>query len=189
MKLEYLKTAWLVLAMALVFGSLLAGIQITLKPVIEANKIEETFSQVPVLVPGADPAKTVEVAFAGMKPLKASNSAGEIIGWVTKTSGQGYAGKIELLIGLDKTADTITGLYILGQTETPGLGDFITGEQWRSQFAGQSTNRLLIVVKTTPVSDGEIEAITGATVSSDAVINIVNKAVAQFKQGLLQQNN
>ena len=55
MKLEYLKTAWLVLAMALVFGSLLAGVQITLKPIIEENKRAETFGQVPVLVTGADP--------------------------------------------------------------------------------------------------------------------------------------
>ncbi len=188
MKLEYLKTAWLVLAMALVFGSLLAGVQITLQPVIAENRRAETFDQVPVLVTGADPEKTTAETIGGLTVYKASDSDGKLLGWVAKATGQGYSGPIDLLIGLDSSAVTITGLFVLSQTETPGLGDFIAGN-WRSQFADQAANQPLVVVKTTPAPSGQIEAITGATISSDAVTGIVNKAVEQVRQGLAEQKN
>ncbi len=189
MKLVYLKTAWLVLAMALVFGSLLAGIQIRLNPVIAENRRAETYDQVPVLVVGADPEKTVAETIGGLTVYKASDSDGQLLGWVAKTTGQGYSGLIELLIGLDPAAEIITGLFVLSQTETPGLGDFITGEKWRSQFANQSSGKPLVVVKSAPAPAGQIEAITGATISSDAVVDIVNRAVGQVKQGLKEQTN
>lgn len=189
MKLAYLKTAWLVIAMALVFGSLLAGIQIRLSPVIAENRRAETYDQVPVLVVGADPQKTTKETIGGLIVYKASDSDGQLLGWVARTSGQGYSGPIELLIGLDSAAETITGLFVLSQTETPGLGDFITGEKWRSQFADQSSGQPLVVVKSAPATAGQVEAITGATISSDAVVSIVNKAVGQITQGLSEQAN
>ena len=183
MKFEYLKTAWLVLAMALVFGAMLAGVQIGLKPVIEENKRAETFGQVPVLIAGANPDGTSKEIIGPMIAYRAVDESGRVLGWVATAKGSGYGGAVEVLIGLDPDARTIKGLYVLSHTETPGLGDFITGQKFRSYFIDQGTAEPLVVVKTDPTA-GQVEAITGATVSSEAVVGIVNKAVAQFKTAL-----
>jgi len=51
---KYIRQAWLVLALALAFGGVLAGVQVTLGPKIEVNKQNETYRQIPALVPGAN---------------------------------------------------------------------------------------------------------------------------------------
>jgi electron transport complex protein RnfG len=106
---------------------------------------------------------------------------GRLAGWVTKATGQGYADKIELLLGLDPEAKKLTGLYILGQKETPGLGNKIIEKKWRDQFIGEPTDRLLKVVKGGARAAYEIDAITGATISSRSVTDIINKSVSDIK--------
>jgi len=190
--------AWLVLALALLFGAALAGIQISLAPTIEANKINETRQKVPELIFGK--AKAVEMA-AQKKDLQITPELvavekrgkkvfynvfkaaqdGKCVGWVVKTKGRGYADKIELLIGLTPKADTITGLFILDQKETPGLGNKIVTEKWRNQFVGKTAGTRLTVTKTGAAADTEIDAITGATISSRSTINIINAAINDLK--------
>ena len=99
-------------------------------------------------------------------------------------TGGGFADKIELLIGFDPKAEKIVSLYVIGQKETPGLGDFITKESWRKQFAGKSTLKPLKVTKSKASDPQEIEAVTGATISSRAVVAIVNDTSAKFREQL-----
>ncbi|MCA9447873.1 MAG: FMN-binding protein [Candidatus Omnitrophica bacterium] len=177
----YLKQAWLVILLALVYGAGLAGVQIGLSPRIEQNKKDETYRVIPDLVPGAD-ARWIEetrVPFEGKEVLvyRANTQAGDPMGWVVPASGQGFADKIEILIGLDPEVHTITGVYVLNQKETPGLGDYITGIDFTSRFAGKSTGERLEAVRGGAVKDNQIDAITGATISSNAVTSIVNTAV------------
>ncbi|MHC4563410.1 MAG: FMN-binding protein [Planctomycetota bacterium] len=190
MKNGYLRQAWLVLALAAVFGACLAGVEAGLKGRIEANKRNETFDQIPVLVPGADQAATQEwetseedkdkrkVAYKALREK-------EHLGWVIKGAGQGFAGKIELLVGLDVEAETITGLFVLAQTETPALGERIKEDWFRGQFAGLRTSNDVTVTKASPMVEhkaaNKIAAVTGATISSQAVTDIVNKAVSEFR--------
>ncbi|MFP4055047.1 MAG: FMN-binding protein [Phycisphaerae bacterium] len=188
----YLKQAWLVLLLALGFGSALAGVHIGLSPQIAENKRNETYSQVPNLIPGAVKTETKEIAMTlgGQQKTvyRAHNAEGEHVGWVLPAKGQGFADVIELLIGLSPDASRLTGLYVLDQKETPGLGDKIrSDEQWRSQYEGMATAERIEVVKRTP-QDQQIEAITGATVSSQAVTDIINKAVGQFRAAMGEWN-
>lgn len=106
---------------------------------------------------------------------------GRLAGWVTKATGQGYADKIELLLGLDPEVKNLTGLFILDQKETPGLGNKIIEKAWRSQFIKKGTDITLKVVKEGVKSLNEINAITGATISSKSVCNIINKSVSDLK--------
>ena len=106
---------------------------------------------------------------------------------VLPAAGQGFADRIELLVGLDVQASTITGLYVLDQKETPGLGNFIAGADFQAQFAGKSADEPLVVVKTDPASGtGEIQALSGATISSESVAEIVNRAIAGLKEPIRQ---
>lgn len=198
-KTNFISQAWLVLSLAICFGALLAGMQIALGPTIEANKVNETLERVPVLVFGA--AHAAELSESGMEinPLSVgvekagktvrynvyeTKSDGKLAGWVTKSAGQGYADKIEILIGFDPQMDKITGLFVLDQKETPGLGDKIMETAWRGQFLDKSTGKPLMPVKGKSAAAHEIDAITGATISSKAVTDIINTAVADLRQPL-----
>lgn len=180
------------LLLSLLFGGSLAAVQLVLGPEIESNKINETRQKVPELIAAplaeqplveVEPS-TVDVEKKGKKVVysvfKASLN-GNPAGWVAKTSGNGYADKIELLIGFDSAVKTITGLYILDQKETPGLGNKIIELSWRSQFEKKSTETPLTVVKTGAKASNEINAITGATISSRSVTGIINSAMADLK--------
>ena len=191
----YIKQAWLVLVLAVVFGSALAGVHIVLQSRIDENKLNETYSQIPNLSRSGDKiaetSRTQEFVSAdGKIAYKTFTADGEHIGWVIKADGQGFADRIELLIGLDASAGTITGLYVLDQKETPGVGNKIEDNNWRNQFVGKKTDEKLTVTKAAPGTGSEIQAISGATISSQSVCDIVNKAVAEFrggKSGLMQK--
>ena len=193
----FIVQAWLVLLLASFFGAALAGIQLTLAPKIEANKLNETLEKVPELILGADAARTFKDSGRLMEVNRQYVTAGaktysvfkaekdnQTAGWVVKASGQGYADKIELLVGVDETVDTITGLFVLDQKETPGLGNKIMEPDWRKQFVSKSTHLQLTAVKTEADGPGEISAITGATISSKAVCDIVNQSLNNLRQPL-----
>ncbi len=87
-------------------------------------------------------------------------------------------------MGVDAGVSQITGIYILAQNETPGLGNLITdAEAFRDQFAGKSTMRRLVVAPrgSARPENEKIDSLTGATISSQSCVDIVNRAVAAFK--------
>ncbi len=201
LKRSSLVQAWLVLLLAVGFGVSLAGVQLALGPMIEGNKINETLEKVPELLLGrvlaakmAGENQSLEIAprqVTIQKPYRTkfysvyeARYQGDLKGWVVKTKGQGYADTIELLVGLSPDLHTITGLFVLDQKETPGLGNKITTDAWRSQFVDVPTDRLLEVVKTGTSRPGEIDAVTGATISSKSVIALINAAIGDLRQPL-----
>jgi len=199
-KTNFISQAWLVLFLALCFGALLAGMQIALGPTIEANKINETLERVPILVFGAAHATELSQSGMAIDPITVgvekagktvrynvyeTKSDGKLAGWVVKTAGQGYADKIEMLIGFDPQVEKITGLYVLDQKETPGLGNKIVTDAWRGQFLAKSTGQALTAVKGQAKAGNEIDAITGATISSKAVTDIINTAVNDLRKPLI----
>ena len=192
--------AWLVLLLALCFGGALAAVQVNLSSVIAANKLNETLGKVPELVWGAQtgdkksPADTSVVISPGTVTVQKSGKTSvyplyrisrdeRLAGWVIKAGGQGYAGKIELLLGLDSQAQKITGLFILEQKETPGLGNKISFADWRNQFIGKQSHPPLEVIKGKGQGTGgqSIDAVTGATISSRAVTGIVNTTLTDIQ--------
>jgi Na+-translocating ferredoxin:NAD+ oxidoreductase subunit G len=197
-KQNYLVQAWLVILLSICFGSALAAVQLTFGPAIEANKLNEALEKVPELVLSVDnlakvrdkqdDLKVTSQQIGVKKPAKmayynvyetALNGKRE--GWVIKSKGQGYADKIELLVGVDANAEKITGLYILDQKETPGLGNKISETKWRGQFIGKGTSQPLRATKAGAKSPEEINAVSGATISSNSVCAIVNTAMADLR--------
>ena len=189
---SYVGQAWLVILLGLVYGGALAGVETTLGPRIAENRKKETYDVIPVLVGDVDKAKTVELVVEGksgeeVRVYKAVAADGTHKGWVLPAGGQGFNDRIELLIGLDAKLSMITGLYVLDQKETPGLGDYVTGERFRGQFSGKPTDRPLVVVKPDAKAIHEIRAISGATISSESVTDIVNGAIADLREPILRQ--
>lgn len=99
----------------------------------------------------------------------------EIKGYIVSTQSRGYGGDIKIMtaISVDKK---VLGIKILSAAdETPGLGQNVTKETFYSQYIGRTEN--ITVVKNGADADkNEINAVTGATISSKAVTTAVNNA-------------
>jgi electron transport complex protein RnfG len=189
--IKYLKQGWLVIALGLIFGATLAGVQKKLGPMIQQNQIDEINNQIPTLVSGADASKTeVDEALSaemGSPVRRAFDSEGKQIGWVLRAAGPGYADTIGVLIGLNVPASKITGVYVLSQKETPGLGNKIVAKSWNKQYDGKTTTSPMTVVKYGVTPHGQqIEGISGATISPTCMTNIINLAIEKFMP--LQKN-
>jgi len=191
-KTGYIGEAWLVILLAVLFGGSLAFVHTTLGPRIAENKRNETYNVIPQLVPGAVKEGTEELVIRGgngkeTRVYRARAADGTGRGWVLPASGQGFADRIELLIGLDAGLETITGLYVLDQKETPGLGDYIKGEDFRGRFTGRPATSGVTIVKGEVRSETEVRALTGATISSESVARIVNGTIENLRDALLQR--
>jgi len=99
-------------------------------------------------------------------------------GYAFKASGNGYGGNIDILVGLDNNF-TIIGISILSQTETPGVGSRITENSFTDQFKGLSANDIALSSE-----GGKIDAVTGATISSRAVIDAIKEKIVEVIETL-----
>lgn len=94
------------------------------------------------------------------------------------TSNAGYGGNIKLSLGV-KSDGTVTGLEVLEISETPGLGMNADTPEFKAQYADKKVESFqLIGTKDAKTEDNQINAISGATVTSNAVTNTVNAALA-----------
>jgi Na+-translocating ferredoxin:NAD+ oxidoreductase subunit G len=98
----------------------------------------------------------------------------EKAGYAFIASGSGYGGDIDILVGLDSGFE-IKGVSILSQTETPGLGSRITESLFTDQFKGLSLSDIALKSE-----GGKIDAITGATISSRAVVNAIKEKMVEI---------
>lgn len=112
--------------------------------------------------------------------LFAVDGNGERIGCVVSaTSANGYGGDIVLSVGIDVTG-TITGMKVTSMSETSGLGSHCTDESFREQFKGIAGE--VIVTKTGRTQPNEIDAISGATFTTNAVTEAVNGALKTWEE-------
>ena len=107
---------------------------------------------------------------------EAFDENGRLIGYVLKIRSQGYSSEIEMLVGLKKARDLqITGVKVLSQMETPGLGSKVENSTFLSNLTGR-TRRTLRLRK----DGGDIDAITGATITSRAVVDGLRRNIETF---------
>lgn len=105
--------------------------------------------------------------------MGAIDSEGNEIGYVFNlTTSEGYGGNISFAMGVSKDG-TLNGISFLSISETAGLGMKADSDEFKSQYEGKLVDSF-VVTKTGSVSDSEIDAISGATVTSNAVTNAVN---------------
>ncbi|MBP3448645.1 MAG: FMN-binding protein [Clostridia bacterium] len=116
------------------------------------------------VLPDCDLEKANENVYIGTKDGK---TVGYAVNVVTQ---EGYGGAIEMIIGFDE-AFGITGMEYISMSETPGLGTRAKDESFTSQFLGQQAKAF-----------EEIDALTGATVTSKAVNGAINQASEMAKE-------
>ena len=113
----------------------------------------------------------------------ALDANGETLGYViTVTAKDGSQGSITFSVGIQNDG-TVNGYSITDISETPGLGMKAEEEDFYSQFQNKKVDQFT-VVKQTPSSDDQIEAITGSTITSKAMANGCNAAIYYFQNAL-----
>ncbi|MFZ5965942.1 MAG: RnfABCDGE type electron transport complex subunit G [Bacillota bacterium] len=114
-----------------------------------------------------------------IKEIYAGYKAGEIVGFAIKSVSQGYGGDVEVITGINSDG-IISGVRVGNHLETPGLGANATNPSFYTQFDNKKTDKELKVVKAPPQED-EIQALSGATITSKAVTDAVNDSIDAFK--------
>lgn len=111
--------------------------------------------------------------------LAAKSQDGTTLGYVmTVTSKEGYGGDITFSMGITNDG-VMNGYEVLSIAETAGLGMKATDEAFRSQFANKNVAKFTYT-KTGSSSDFEVDAISGATITTNAIVNGVNAGLAYF---------
>ena len=164
-----LRLAVILFAFAAVVAILLGLVNKITQDRIETFAAEKTAASMQAVLP-ADSYTLVENSSADkIELVKEVYTAGSK-GWVVMVTPSGFGGEINMAVGVDKSG-AVTGVSIIQMSETSGLGANAKRESFRSQYVGKSGSVAL------KKQGGEIDALTGATVTSTAVTRGVNAAL------------
>jgi H+/Na+-translocating ferredoxin:NAD+ oxidoreductase subunit G len=186
----------------LICGVLLVGAFQLTKPIIERNKAEALARAIFQVLPSAKSSKSFVLGDDGRftplvgKPAGQTivyggyDGEGRLVGVAVEASGMGYQDTIRLLYGYAAEQNAIVGMTVLDSKETPGLGDKILSDaDFLANFVrldvalrddgAQLSHAIVSVKHGTKSQPWQIDAITGATVSSNAIANILNGSAAR----------
>jgi len=174
-----LRLSFTLFCVALCCGLILAVIYHHTAPVIEKQKrllLDESLNSVLA-------AEKYEKYQNGMVYYEAFDKDDVMLGWCLPLTAKGYGGDIRLLVGLDVDGK-ITGVKVLEHSETPGLGSQINEVGYKEtepafliQFKNKQAIDLVLIKGKT---QDNIQAITGATISSRAVMDAVKEGIEKF---------
>ncbi len=192
--LFFLRESWLLMVAAITFGCLLASLNVAWSQKIKDNEEGKFNKLASNLLTDAKEFVPVDIGkgktySVGVK--KGIDANGKTVGWAFVCEGAGFADKIKLVVATDAAFETLAGFGVLSSFETPGFGDKINIVDgfYQSQFKGAPVAELELTKIGDPEKvDNQIVSITGATVTSEAVVNIFNTFLLPIKEALQEQN-
>jgi len=163
------------LAMACILsGAVIAVTYAVTAPVAAEQAINQKAKAMQELVPDGQKFEPI----AGKTDWYAVLKDGKTIAYVVPAEGKGYGGSIKMVAAVTPEGKAID-FKILAHNETPGLGDNAGKDSFRKQFKGKEAADLTVVKTPT---DKNIQALTGATITSKAVTLSIQKAVEEVKE-------
>jgi electron transport complex protein RnfG len=188
---HFIQQSWLLIVAAFFFGLLIAVTNAAWQPRIiqnEENKLDNLMAGLITTAQNFEIAeKQIELKGEKGKIIKtdiykALGADDEILGFAFVASGAGFADKIKLVVAVNQNFENFFGFKVLASNETPGFGSKIKEEFFANQFE-KAPAKKLILTKTGDDQqiDDQIVAISGATVSSEAVVKIINNFITQIK--------
>lgn len=204
---KIINLAWKLFVIALAAGLVLGLVnEITKGPIAEQDAAASDASRFAAF-PNAASFQKLETDTPDLTVYSALNGEGELIGYVASASDKGYGGSIEVVVGMNLDGE-IVGTVIGANgdfSETAGLGAKVKDASFAEQFLGMKyTGEAVqfssggggfkipagsLSVEKVPTSGGGIDAVSGATYSSVAVINAFNVAAGGIYQIIAGGNN
>lgn len=192
---EIIKTGFILMIITTIAAGMLAIVNSLTASKIEQQKITETRTALSIILPKAtnfteEKALLTELAkdtaYRKVTNIWRAYEGDQFYGYAFEIEESGYGGKITILVGIAKDS-AVQGIRIISHKETPGLGSQIEKQWFTDQFKGKSIEYELKVTTAKPVKIYEIQAITGATISSKAVTEAVNTAIRLSRKLLTSQ--
>lgn len=153
-------------------GIIIAAVYYVTSPVAAKKQVQIQNDTMRVLVNDADKFNKVN----GKKDWYAAQKGNKTIAYVVPAESKGYGGAIELLVAVTPDGKVID-FSILSSNETPGLGANASKDSFRGQFKDKKADALTVVKDKSNTKN--IQAMTGATITSKAVTKGVKEAVVQ----------
>ena len=178
---DSIKPAVALVIITLFFSAALGFVyNITYDP-IEAQKARNEAENVSALILGTEDTLGEDIADSGNSVTRKITcyADGEIIGYAIVAEPKGYSGAVSVMVGFNAEGELL-GVQILRHTETPGLGSKATQPEFLAQYIS-GVDRFT-VVKTANPAPGEIDAITSATITTNAVTEGVNDAIDYIRE-------
>ncbi len=152
----------------LISGSILFYMNnLTLPLIMSQSEKEQTVALSKVLPIAHSFEKKDETTYSGLTKEK------KLCGYIFNVKPVGYSGEINMLVGISN--GKVTGISILAQTETPGLGAKAQEDSFQQQFIAKSIEDAFEAKK-------DIRAITGSTITTKAVADGIKTAIASYKK-------
>ncbi|MGD9638317.1 MAG: RnfABCDGE type electron transport complex subunit G [Alphaproteobacteria bacterium] len=170
----------------LISASSLAGVYKVTKNIINEIAIKKQQEALKaVIATDYDNNPFEEKTVAGNIEVYPAKKNGDVTSYAIKSvSSKGYNGNIEIMLGLLPDG-VVSNLVIVSQSETPGLGTRVTEPPFVNQFNGKNLAKGILKVKK---DGGDVDAITGATISSRAVTDAIARAYYYFVNGKEMSN-
>lgn len=163
-------------------------------PMIAANRAREMRAAVFEVLPGSETVRglaledgalvTTEGEVTGEETAFATwDAQGRLLGYAIPAEGPGFQDTISLIFGFDPAAGQVVGMRVLESRETPGLGDKIyKDDDFVGCFRSLAVEPEIVVVKKgESTEENHVDGITGATISSKAVVKILNSALTEWR--------
>lgn len=180
---EIIKISLILFLITAISALLLAFVNEKTAPLIAQNSEKKTREALKGVMSTAAEFEQVENEFeiescSVEQVYKAKDSSGNVIGVCAIIETKGYDSGLKSAVGVDFDGK-VTGVEIISHKETPGLGANAEKNEFRSQYVGKSNE--ISVVKSN-AGENEINAISGATMTSDGVTRSVNGAIEIAKK-------
>ncbi len=190
MNKQMIRDSLILFAITLIAGLLLGGVYaITKNPIAKTQEDKKNEAYQAVFTDAAEFTEVTDAADAQqiladagytkdrIDEVKAAMDAdGKILGYVmTITSSEAYGGELQLAMGI-RMDGTVNGISFLSLSETIGLGMEAKKPEFQEQFAGKQVEQF-VYSKTGAAADNEIDALSGATITTNAVTNAVNAGI------------
>ena len=179
---EILRPALTLTLICLVIAALLAGTNLLTKEQIARQEEAAAAAAREMVLPGVTEFEEAKMTDANGESVSyyIGKKDGEIAGYVFTTKASSYNGQIQVMTGI-QTDDSVSGVELLSIDDTPGLGMNAQKEDFRAQYHQTvPESGAFEVIKSGEKQDGQIMAMTGATITSRGVTDAVNKAVALY---------
>ena len=196
-KLKVLIPALSLCVICLITTLLLAGTHEITKTAIEDQEAAASLEQKQIIFPEgaefdvvtqtADISSGLEKASGSVTEISiAKDSSGDVLGYVFVSSSFGYAGDVVATTGIN-TSGEIVQVLITAASDTPKLGKELEKDLFASQFSGVSADTLTVIGEASDDSTASIDGISGATISSRAASDAVNKAQNAYQYLLAEE--
>ncbi|MBQ8551686.1 MAG: RnfABCDGE type electron transport complex subunit G [Clostridia bacterium] len=148
---------------------MLSGVNALTADKIAENERAEKAAAIAEIFPGDVESTLYEVELGGIEELYVVSKADTNIGYAAQVNPLGFGGEMTVMVGVNADG-TLAGVKLISHSETPGLGNRVGEPEYLAQYIGKGAESL----------NGGIDVITGSTISSEAILDGVNSALAAY---------